>query len=118
MPTGNRVPIIGWVVARGFEGSISITQSLRNAEPWSSTLIVAMPPKINSSSINSSLAKTRSIRRLGERFLGRACRIKHVIERGGYRNPESEWPEIHAEMVETMTKLEAVLKPAMESLGL
>ena len=48
----------------------------------------------------------------------RACRIKHVIERGGYRSPESQWPEIQAEMVETMTKLEAALKPALESLGL
>jgi len=48
----------------------------------------------------------------------RACRIKHVIERGGYRSPESQWPEIQAEMVETMTKLEAALKPGLESLGL
>lgn len=48
----------------------------------------------------------------------RACRIKHLIERGGYRNPESHWPEIQTEMVETMTKLEAALKPGLASLGL
>ncbi len=48
----------------------------------------------------------------------RACRIKHVIEQGGYRSPETQWPEIQAEMVESMTKLEAALKPALESLGL
>ena len=48
----------------------------------------------------------------------RVCRIKHVIERGGYRSPESQWPELQAEMVETMTKLEAALKPGLESLGL
>lgn len=48
----------------------------------------------------------------------RACRIKHVIERGGYRSPESHWPEIQSEMVETMTKLEAALKPGLTSLGL
>ena len=48
----------------------------------------------------------------------RACRIKHVIDRGGYRSPESEWPEIQAEMVETMAKLEASLKPGIDSLGL
>jgi Domain of unknown function (DUF4268) len=48
----------------------------------------------------------------------RACRIKHIIERGGYRSPESEWPEIQSEMVETMTKLEAALKPGMAALGL
>ncbi len=48
----------------------------------------------------------------------RACRIKHVIERGGYRNPEAEWPAIQAEMVDTMTKLEAALKPGLAALGL
>lgn len=48
----------------------------------------------------------------------RACRIKHVIERGGYRSPEQEWPAIQAEMVETMTRLESALKPVLDSLGL
>ena len=48
----------------------------------------------------------------------RACRIKHVIERGGYRSPESEWPAIQSEMVETMVKLESALKPALDALGL
>ena len=48
----------------------------------------------------------------------RACRIKHKIDRGGYRSPESEWPDIQAEMVDAMTKLEAALKPALDSLGL
>lgn len=48
----------------------------------------------------------------------RACRIKHVIERGGYRSPESEWPAIQAEMVDSMAKLEKALKPALESLVL
>lgn len=48
----------------------------------------------------------------------RACRIKHVIERGGYRSPESEWPTIQSEMVDTMTKLEAALKPGLAALGL
>lgn len=48
----------------------------------------------------------------------RACRIKHVIERGGYRSPESEWPAIQTEMVESMIKLEKILKPELESLNL
>ena len=48
----------------------------------------------------------------------RACRIKHVIERGGYRSPESEWPAIQSEMVETMVKLENALKPALDALDL
>lgn len=48
----------------------------------------------------------------------RACRIKHVIERGGYRSSEALWPEIQSEMVESMIKLEAALRPALDSLGL
>ncbi|MCP5523719.1 MAG: DUF4268 domain-containing protein [Verrucomicrobiales bacterium] len=48
----------------------------------------------------------------------RACRIKHRIERGGYRSPETEWPQIQAEMVDSMTRLEEALKPAVDSLGL
>lgn len=46
----------------------------------------------------------------------RACRIKHRIERGGYRNPESEWPAIQSEMVDTMTRLEEALKPELARL--
>jgi hypothetical protein len=46
----------------------------------------------------------------------RACRIKHVIERGGYRSPESEWPEIQKEMVDAMTRLEAALRPELAAL--
>lgn len=46
----------------------------------------------------------------------RACRIKHVIERGGYRTPESQWTEIHSEMVEVMIKFDAALKPELAAL--
>jgi hypothetical protein len=46
----------------------------------------------------------------------RACRIKSMIERGGYRNPDAEWPEIQAEMVQAMIKLEKSLKPALDKL--
>lgn len=48
----------------------------------------------------------------------RACRIKHVIEQGGYRSPEPQWPQIQSEMVDTMSKLEASLKPGLAALGL
>lgn len=48
----------------------------------------------------------------------RACRIKHRVERGGYRSPEPDWPEIQAEMVASMSRLESALKPALDSLGL
>jgi len=48
----------------------------------------------------------------------RACRIKHVIEKGGYRSPDSQWPEIQAEMVNKMMRLEKALKPALDSLNI
>ena len=41
-----------------------------------------------------------------------------MIESGGYRSPEQQWPAIQAEMVETMTRLETALKPALDSLGI
>lgn len=45
-----------------------------------------------------------------------ACRIKKVVDRGGYRSPESEWPAIQLEMVEEMIKLDAALKPSLAGL--
>ena len=48
----------------------------------------------------------------------RACRVKHLIKQGGYRGPESQWPEIQSEMVDTMIRLEAALKPELASLEL
>jgi hypothetical protein len=46
----------------------------------------------------------------------RACRIKHAVDRGGYRSPESEWPAIQADMVDSMTRLEAALMPFIDNL--
>ena len=48
----------------------------------------------------------------------RASRIKYVIDTGGYRSPESEWPSIQRDMVNAMIKLEDALKPAMDALKL
>jgi len=48
----------------------------------------------------------------------RACRIKHPIHSGGYRSPESEWPQIQDELVEAMMRFEAALLPSIEQLGL
>jgi hypothetical protein len=48
----------------------------------------------------------------------RACRIKYVVDGGGYRSPESQWPTIQAAMVSTMTKFEEALKPSLDALQL
>jgi hypothetical protein len=54
-----------------------------------------------------------------ERLEGkRACRIKYVIDLGGYRTAETKWPEIHASMVSAMIKLETAIKPPLNSLKL
>jgi hypothetical protein len=46
----------------------------------------------------------------------RACRIKQVIETGGYRTPEVHWPELLEELVDAMIRLEAALKRALDGL--
>ena len=47
----------------------------------------------------------------------RACRIRIDLP-GGYRSPESEWPEIQQRMTDAMTQLEAALKPVLRGLQL
>jgi len=65
--------------------------------------------------IEKSFGKPLSWERLDEK---RACRIKHVIESGGYRSSEQKWPNIQTEMVVAMTKLETALKEPLDSLNL
>jgi hypothetical protein len=48
----------------------------------------------------------------------RACRIKHVVDLGGYRSPDSLWPQIQDAMVDDMIRLEAALLPSIERLEL
>ncbi len=47
----------------------------------------------------------------------RACRIRILLS-GGYRSPETEWPEIHEQLTAAMTQLEAALKPVLKDLQL
>ncbi|MEQ1829439.1 MAG: DUF4268 domain-containing protein, partial [Pirellula sp.] len=47
----------------------------------------------------------------------RACRIKRVVDLGGYRSPQSEWPPIQTAMVDAMTKLEVAILPLIDSLN-
>jgi hypothetical protein len=44
----------------------------------------------------------------------RASRIKCEVELGGYRSPETKWPEIQGEMVSRMSALEKALGPLLE----
>lgn len=47
----------------------------------------------------------------------RASRVKQSIDRGGYRSPETECPPIQAVMVDSMTRLEEALKPALNAMA-
>jgi len=46
----------------------------------------------------------------------RACRIKNIIQEGGYFDEEAKWPEIQSLMVDAMIRLEKSLKPYISSL--
>lgn len=48
----------------------------------------------------------------------RACRIRKMIDAGGYRSSEKEWPTIHSKMIEEMIKLEKAFAPQINKLGL
>ena len=48
----------------------------------------------------------------------RASRIKFVVDAGGYRTPDSEWPLIHKELVSAMGRLEEALLPHVQSIQL
>ena len=53
-----------------------------------------------------------------ERLEGkRACRIKMLINIGGYRD-EEKWPQIHEAMVDAMMRLEKSLKPYISKLNI
>ena len=48
----------------------------------------------------------------------RACRIKQEINAGGLQSTESEWHALHQAMIDTMSRLETALRPALDSLSL
>jgi Domain of unknown function (DUF4268) len=46
----------------------------------------------------------------------RACRIAKRFEGIGYRDPESQWPELQEQMVDSMIRLEKALRPFISQL--
>lgn len=48
----------------------------------------------------------------------RASRIQYEIARGGYKDEEANWEELHLEMIDSMIKLEKSLTPFLQNLML
>jgi hypothetical protein len=46
----------------------------------------------------------------------RACRIRKPITVGGWRDDPEKWPEVYAEMVDAMIRLEKALRPQVQKL--
>lgn len=69
----------------------------------------------NKEMIESVFGQSLTWERLDDK---RACRIKAYVKTGGYRSPESEWPAIQQDMVESMIRLESALKGPIALLNL
>ena len=84
----------------------------------------AQPRRTSASLTTSRPGNRRSSTRLMRRLYGTAwttsapAGLDTLIESGGYRSPESQWPEIQSQMVDTMSRLEAALRPHLASLEL
>jgi hypothetical protein len=63
--------------------------------------------------IEGSFGGELSWQRLGDK---RACRISFVIRVGGYKSPESKWPEIQDDMIDAMIRLEKAFGPILAKL--
>jgi len=46
----------------------------------------------------------------------RACRIRHSMSDGGYRNAEDEWASLHESQIDAMIRLEKAMKPFIRGL--
>jgi hypothetical protein len=46
----------------------------------------------------------------------RACRIKYELPEGGYRSPETLWPDLQENMVKAMTRLESAILPVLDQI--
>ncbi len=62
--------------------------------------------------IDASFGKPLDWKALEE---SRSCRVCHTLI-GGWKSPESEWPELQDRLIDEMVRLEAVMKPAVQRL--
>jgi len=46
----------------------------------------------------------------------RFCRVRYVVNKGGYRDEQNKWPDIDDAMIDAMTRLEKALRPHIQKL--
>lgn len=46
----------------------------------------------------------------------RACRIRWRFNRGGFKNPEDQWPGLQDEVIDAMIRLEAAMRPWLKQI--
>lgn len=47
----------------------------------------------------------------------RACRIRHELPDGGYKDSAGKWPEIQDRMIDAMVRFEAAFRPHIAKLN-
>ena len=106
---------------KGLSYNFSVNQDTSQAELYIDCGDTAENKKIfdqlyaKRDAINSSFEEPLTWNRLDAK---RASRVKYEIAKGGYRNSESEWQEIHCELVEAMGKMDKVFTPLIDKLDL
>jgi Domain of unknown function (DUF4268) len=64
----------------------------------------------------SPIGKLERVALKWERLEGKgACRIRYA-QKGGYRSPEDEWPDLQDSVIRGMNRLEQALRPFLKQL--
>lgn len=112
-----------WIRYKISAQGIYLNFIIRDDDSWMELYIEKKNTELNKQTFDQLITSKEKIERdfgkplIWERRDGkRACRIKHIFAHGGYKNPESEWPMMQAQMIENMIKFESTLTPHLAQL--